>query len=90
MRVCLSKDGEGRHFLVSRLVAAAFCENDDPERKNTIDHIDGNKKNNAASNLCWMSLGRQTLNSLQQVIDIRRLFSFLLEHHYKLLDVYSL
>ena len=29
-RVCLSKDGEGRHFLVSRLVAMAFCENDDP------------------------------------------------------------
>ncbi len=56
MRVCLSKDGEGRHFLVSRLVAAAFCENDDPEHKNTIDHIDGNKKNNAADNLAWLSL----------------------------------
>ena len=29
-RVCLSNDGKSRHFLVSRLVAAAFCENDDP------------------------------------------------------------
>lgn len=29
-RVCLSKNGKGRHFLVSRLVAMAFCENDDP------------------------------------------------------------
>lgn len=29
-RVCLSRDGKGRHFLVSRLVAMAFCENDDP------------------------------------------------------------
>ena len=38
-RVCLCKDGVSRHFLVSRLVAAAFCENDDPENKTTIDHI---------------------------------------------------
>ena len=41
-RVCLSNDGKGRHFLVSRLVAMAFCENDDPQNKNTVDHIDGN------------------------------------------------
>ena len=30
LRVCLSHKGKGRHFLVSRLVASAFCENDDP------------------------------------------------------------
>ena len=29
-RVCLSDKGKSRHFLVSRLVAAAFCDNDDP------------------------------------------------------------
>ncbi len=29
-RVCLSNNGEAKHFLVSRLVAMAFCENDDP------------------------------------------------------------
>ena len=29
-RVCLSNDGKSGHFLVSRLVAATFCENDDP------------------------------------------------------------
>ena len=50
-RVCLCRDGKGRHFLVSRLVAAAFCPNDDPESKTTIDHINGDKTNNAASNL---------------------------------------
>ena len=42
--------------MVSRLVAAAFCENDDPQNKTTIDHIDGNKKNNKAENLSWCSL----------------------------------
>ena len=29
-RVCLSDKGKAKHFLVSRLVAMAFCENDDP------------------------------------------------------------
>ena len=56
LRVCLSHKGKGRHFLVSRLVASAFCENDDPQHKTTIDHIDGDKRNNRASNLCWMTL----------------------------------
>ena len=55
-RVCLSNDGVSRHFLVSRLVAQAFCENDDPQRKNTVDHIDGDKANNRADNLRFMSL----------------------------------
>ena len=30
LRVCLCHNGKGRHFLVSRLVASAFCENDAP------------------------------------------------------------
>ena len=55
-RVCLCHKGKGRHFLVSRLVAAAFCPNDDPQNKTTIDHIDGDKANNTAANLRWMSL----------------------------------
>ena len=55
-RVCLSHNGKSRHFLVSRLVAMAFCENDDPQSKNTVDHLDTDKANNRASNLCWMTL----------------------------------
>lgn len=40
---------------VHRLVAEMWCENDDPEHKTTIDHLDHNKRNNRASNLEWVS-----------------------------------
>ena len=55
-RVALCKDGVSHHFLVSRLVAQAFCPNPDPEHANTVDHIDGDTLNNTASNLRWMTL----------------------------------
>jgi hypothetical protein len=42
-----------KHFLIHRLVAAAFLPN--PEGKSDVNQIDGNKANNRASNLEWMS-----------------------------------
>ena len=35
-RVCLSHNGLCRHFLVRRLVAAAFCDKDDPYRADNL------------------------------------------------------
>ena len=55
-RVALSRNGVSRHFLVSRLVAEAFCPNPDPENATTVDHIDHDTSNNNAENLRWLPL----------------------------------
>lgn len=44
-----------RTYLVHQLVAVAFVYNDDPEKKDTIDHINRNKRDNTANNLRWLS-----------------------------------
>lgn len=40
--------------LIYRLIAAAFCPNDDPKR-NQVDHIDNNPANQRADNLRWVT-----------------------------------
>ena len=59
-RVALCQDGQSVHFLVSRLVAGAFCDNPDPENAVTVDHIDCDKLNNCADNLRWLSKADNT------------------------------
>lgn len=59
-RVCLCRFGQPRYWLVSRIVAQAFCPNDDPKNNDTVDHIDGDKTNNHASNLRFLSQGDNT------------------------------
>ncbi len=45
--------GTKQRMYVHRLVAFAWIENDDPETKTIVNHIDGNKSNNVVSNLEW-------------------------------------
>lgn len=53
LAVYLRKDGKGKSYYVHRLVGLAFIPN--PQNLETIDHIDGNKLNNNADNLQWLS-----------------------------------
>ena len=47
----LCQNGKKASFRVHRLVALMFIEN--PELKEEVNHIDGNKKNNCVENLEW-------------------------------------
>lgn len=51
VRFSLWKNGKSKDFLAHRLVALAFIPN--PENKKTVNHIDGNPKNNKVDNLEW-------------------------------------
>ena len=55
-----NKEKKGsRPFYVHRLVGYAYCEGYSEDR--VIEHIDGNKMNNHASNLQWISKKNQTI-----------------------------
>ena len=54
-RVNLFANGHSKHYAVHRLVAMAFVANDDPKNKTQVDHTDGDRSNNAASNLEWVN-----------------------------------
>ena len=52
--ICLTlSKGVHKYFLVHRLVADAFCEK--PEGASEVNHKNGNKCDNAASNLEWVT-----------------------------------
>lgn len=51
LQISLFKDGKRKMFYVHRLVAKAFIQN--LEDKPQVNHKDGNKKNNYATNLEW-------------------------------------
>jgi hypothetical protein len=53
-RVSLWKDGVRKDFLVARLVALTFL--GVPTDGYTVNHIDGNRMNNAVNNLEWLSV----------------------------------
>jgi hypothetical protein len=59
--VNLSKEGETKMHRVSRLVAQAFL----PNQKQTVNHKDGVKTNNAVSNLEWATPSENLLHAVR-------------------------
>jgi len=69
-----TKDGDQSKF-VHRLVAEAFIPN--PDNKEIVDHIDGNRSNNHVNNLRWVTAEENTnnqhrLEELSRVAEQRR------------------
>ncbi|MBO7510249.1 MAG: HNH endonuclease [Bacteroidales bacterium] len=53
-------------FYVHILVAKAFVRNPDPSKFTEVDHIDGNPRNNRASNLRWTDRSGNMMNPLSR------------------------
>ena len=59
----LTKEGKKKAFLVHRLVALTFLPNEEDHPE--VNHIDGNKSNNALSNLEWCSRSENKQHALK-------------------------
>ena len=63
LTVDLSKNYKVKTVSIHRLVATAFCENDDKVSKIQVNHKNGNKQDNRAENLEWVTPSQNILHA---------------------------
>lgn len=79
LRVKVNFGDRNKKFMVHRLVAMAFIENDSPESKTQVDHIDCNRTNNCVDNLRWITPKENTKHSIDN--GFRNVFTYVLINH---------
>lgn len=67
-KVTLLKNNCRKYMFVHRIVANAFIEN--PENKRTVNHKDGNKRNNAIENLEWATHSENRIHAVENNLGI--------------------
>lgn len=60
----MNNTGHSKSELVHILVAKTFIPN--PDNKPTVNHIDGNKHNNAVSNLEWNTYSENNKHAIEE------------------------
>jgi len=70
VRAALSKNSKQTALLVHRLVATAFI-GAPPSPTHQINHIDGNKSNNRADNLEWVTAQENALHAYERGLMVR-------------------
>lgn len=61
--VALVRNGEYKTFSVHRVVASSFLNN--KSNKPQVNHIDGNKENNVAKNLEWVTCSENIIHAIK-------------------------
>ena len=65
----INEKGKKKNLALHRLIAFNFVEGYTKDKNNTVNHIDGNKENNKAENLEWVS---QSVNNSKAYSDLNR------------------